>query len=63
MKFAELLNKDAKELYQMCVDLKKEHMNLRILAKSTQDVKASAIRSCRKNIARVMTRLRQLKGN
>jgi ribosomal protein L29 len=61
MKFAELLNKDSKELYQLCSDLKREHMNLRILSKATQDVKPSAIRLCKKNIARVMTRLSQLK--
>ena len=61
MKFADLLKKDAKELVQMCSDLKKEGMNLRILSKTTQDVKTSAIRMCKKNIARVKTRLRQLK--
>ncbi|MBQ8651626.1 MAG: 50S ribosomal protein L29 [Alphaproteobacteria bacterium] len=60
MKFVDLLKKDKKELLQMCADLKKEHMNLRILSKTTQDVKTSAIRACRKNIARVLTRLTQL---
>ena len=58
MKFSELLNKDAKELLQMCRDLKKEHMNLRFLSKTTQDVKTSAIRACKKNIA-----VRNAKGN
>ena len=62
MKFSELLNKDAKELKQMCHDLKKEHMNLRFLSKTTQDVKTSAIRVCRKNIARIKTRLTQLEN-
>jgi ribosomal protein L29 len=61
MKFVDLLRKDAKELCQMCVDLKREHMNLRILSKTTQDVKTAAIRVCKKNIARVKTRLSQLK--
>ncbi|MDR3031103.1 MAG: 50S ribosomal protein L29 [Holosporales bacterium] len=60
MKFLDLLKKDAKELCQKCAELKKEHMNLRILSKTTQDVKTSAIRVCKKNIARVKTRLRQL---
>ncbi len=63
MKFADLLKKDSKELCELCTELKKEHMNLRILLKTTQDVKASAMRMCKKNIARVKTRLRQLKGN
>lgn len=63
MKFSELLNKDAKELSQVCRDLKREHMNLRFLAKTTpQDVKTSAIRACKKNIARVKTRLTQLEN-
>ncbi|GHT88873.1 hypothetical protein FACS1894113_2310 [Alphaproteobacteria bacterium] len=60
MKFSELLSKDATELGKICVDLKKEHMSLRILSKTTQDVKTSAIRACKKNIARVKTRLTQL---
>ncbi len=62
MKFSELLNKDAKELLQMCRELKKEHMNLRFLTKTTQDVKTSEIRACKKNIARVKTRLTQLEN-
>ena len=62
MKFIDLLKKDAKELSQMCRDLKKEHMNLRFLSKTTQDVKSSAIRACKKNIARIKTRLTQLES-
>lgn len=60
MKFVDLLQKDSKELNEMCSELKKEHMNLRILMKTTQDVKPSAVRECKKNIARIKTRLRQL---
>ncbi len=63
MKFTDLLKKDKKELQETCAQLKKENMNLRILSKTTQDVKSSAIRACKKNIARVKTRLRQLEGN
>ncbi|MDR2074815.1 MAG: 50S ribosomal protein L29 [Holosporales bacterium] len=63
MRFMELLKKDSKELCEMCATFKKEHMNLRILMKTTQDVKTSAVRECKKNIARVKTRLRQLKNN
>lgn len=62
MKFSELLNKNEKELSQMCCDLKKEYMNLRFLSKTTQDVKTSVIRACKKNIARVKTRLTQLES-
>jgi ribosomal protein L29 len=63
MKFSELLNKGTDELHRMCVDLKREHMNLRILSKTTQDVKTATIRMCKKNIARVKTRLSQLRLN
>ena len=63
MKFSDLLMKDAKELKQLCVELKREHMNLRVRTKVQQDVKPSAIRACRKNIARVKTRLTQLENN
>jgi ribosomal protein L29 len=62
MKFLELLKKDSKELCQMCTDFKKEHMNLRILAKTSTEIKTSAVRECKKNIARVKTRLNQLKN-
>jgi large subunit ribosomal protein L29 len=60
MKFADLLQKDSKELLHMCDELKREYFNLRILTKTTQDVKTSSIRVCRKNIARIKTRLSQL---
>lgn len=63
MKFADLLKKDSKELCNICAELKKEQMNLRILSKTTQDVKTSAVRKCKKNVARVLTRLRQLNNN
>ncbi|MDR1289228.1 MAG: 50S ribosomal protein L29 [Holosporales bacterium] len=60
MKFSELLQKDSRELVKMCTDLQREHFNLRFLMKTGQDVKTSVIRSCKKNIARVKTRLSQL---
>lgn len=62
MKFSDLIGKDAKELAQMCCEFKREYMNLRFLSKTTQDVKTSAIRACKKNIARVKTRLTQLEN-
>ncbi|MDR0695724.1 MAG: 50S ribosomal protein L29 [Holosporales bacterium] len=62
MKFSELLHKDQKDLCQMCTDLKQEHMNLRILSKTTQETKTAAIRLCKRNIARVKTRLTQMRA-
>lgn len=63
MKFVELIKKDKKELCELCCEFKKEYMNFRILSKTTQDVKTASIRSCKKDIARVKTRLRQLEIN
>lgn len=62
-KFTDLVkNKDRQELVNMYVDLKKEYMNFRILSKSpTEEFKPSVIKTCRKNIARVKTRLRQIR--
>ena len=62
MDFAELLEKDLRGLTQMRKDLKMEYMNLRFLSRTTQEVKSSALRACRRNIARVETRLTQLRG-
>lgn len=62
MKFSDLLQKDANELRQMCLDLKKEHLNLRVLISTNQEVKTAAIRVCKKNIARIKTRLAQLEN-
>jgi ribosomal protein L29 len=61
MKFTDLMQKGVGELYEICAELKKSHMNMRISVKSGQEVKTSAMRGCRKDIARVMTRLSQLK--
>jgi ribosomal protein L29 len=61
VKFTDLLKKDSGELYRMCADFKREYMNLRMLQKTTQDLKTHAIKQCKKNIARVKTRLTQLK--
>ena len=62
MKFKELLEKNDKELFDMCMNLKREYMNFRITMKSpTEGFKPSAVRECKKNIARVKTRLQQLK--
>ena len=62
MKFSELLEKNEKELSEMCIDLKRAYMQFRIAMSSpTEGFKPSAVRACKKDIARVKTRLRQLK--
>jgi ribosomal protein L29 len=61
MKFSELLRKDAKELCELCTNLKRESMNLRIMQRLNQDSDTAAKKRCRRDIARVLTRLRQLK--
>ncbi len=62
MKFDELLNKDYKELKDMENALRKEYFNLRLLSKTTQEVKTHGFRRCRRDIARVLTRMRQISG-
>ncbi|MDR0552830.1 MAG: 50S ribosomal protein L29 [Holosporales bacterium] len=61
MKFEELLKKDAKELCELCADLKRESLNLRMAQRLSQDSSMAAKKRCRRDIARVLTRLRQLK--
>lgn len=61
MKFQELENKSISELYQQAVDLKKEMLNLRIQAKTNQLTNSARIRECRKDFARIQTKLKQLK--
>ena len=62
MKFSELLRKDYKELKEMEQNLRKEHFNLRFLSKTTQEVKTHGFKRCRRDIARVLTRMRQING-
>ena len=62
MKFKELLDKSQRELSDMCIELKRECMNFRIAMKApTEGFNPSAVRRCKKDIARVKTRLRQLR--
>lgn len=62
-KFDELVkDKSQEELLKLYTDLKRECMNLRIAMKSPNEgFNPSSIRKCKKNVARVKTRLRQLK--
>jgi large subunit ribosomal protein L29 len=62
MKFAELVSKTESELHQLCGDLKKEMLNLRVQAKVNQSVNVSRFRQCRRDIARINTRLKQMKS-
>ncbi|MBR1944052.1 MAG: 50S ribosomal protein L29 [Alphaproteobacteria bacterium] len=64
-KFNELVKDKSKEdLLKLYTDLKRECMNLRIAMRSpSEGFKPSSRKECRKNVARVKTRLRQLKDN
>lgn len=61
-KFKELIEgKEQPELVELLLSLKREYMNLRIKQVSpVEGFNASVIRRCRKDIARVKTRLQQL---
>ncbi|MDR1597876.1 MAG: 50S ribosomal protein L29 [Holosporales bacterium] len=61
MSFEELKNKSTSELYTIIEERRKEQLNLRIQIKTGQDVKLSRIREVRRDIAKVMTRLQQIK--
>ena len=62
-KFNELVkDKSKEELLKLYTDLKRECMNLRITMWSLNEgFKPSSIKVCRKNLARVKTRLLHLK--
>jgi large subunit ribosomal protein L29 len=62
VKFQELENKTVSELYQKAIDLKKEMLNLRIQAKTSQLTNPARIRECRRDFARIQTKLKQLKS-
>jgi large subunit ribosomal protein L29 len=61
MKFEEMKNLTISELYQKAVDLKKEAMNMRILNASGQSTNMNRMRVIRKDVARIKTRIKQLK--
>lgn len=62
-KFKELVEgKEQRELIDVLLSLKREHMNLRIKKVSPiEGFNPSVIKVCRKNIARIKTRFNQLK--
>lgn len=61
MKFDTIKNLTISELYQNAVDLKKEAMNMRILNASGQQTNMNRLRVIRKDVARIKTRINQLK--
>lgn len=62
MKFKELQNKDAKALVDSLVSIKKELFNLRMQKAEGSLEKPSRMRECRRDYARVKTKLTQLKS-
>lgn len=61
MKFQDLISKSSSELYQLALNIKKEMLNLRIQAKTNQLQNSSRMRICRRDFARIQTRLKQIK--
>jgi large subunit ribosomal protein L29 len=61
MKSQELKEKSAQELYALGRDLRQELFNLRLQKASSQLEKPDRLRSLRRDIARVETRLSELK--
>ena len=61
MKFDEMKNLTISELNQKAVDLKKEAINMRILNASGQQTNMNRMRDIRKDVARIKTRIKQLK--
>ncbi|WP_032112429.1 50S ribosomal protein L29 [Candidatus Paracaedibacter symbiosus] len=63
MKYQELTTKTASELYDSLIALKKELLGLRIQKSMGQLQNTAQIRKNRKDVARIMTRLDQLKND
>lgn len=62
MKFIELEGKALKELAESLVSIKKELFNLRMQKAEGKLEKTSRIRECRRDYARVKTKMTQLKS-
>ena len=63
MKFTELANKTIPELYQQAAGLKKQMMTLRIKAAQPGGVEdTSLFKKCRRDLARIKTKITQLKS-
>jgi len=62
VKYQTLISKTISELYQLYNDLKKETLNLRMQAAASQITNTARRQICRRDIARIQTRLQQLKN-
>jgi len=62
MKFKELQNKSSDELVKGLVLIKQELFNLRLQKAQGKMEKSSRLRECRKDFARIRTKLTQLKS-
>lgn len=61
MLFESLKNKTVSELYKLLEERKKEQLNMRIQLKTGQDFKPHKVREVRRDVAKIMTRLNQVK--
>ena len=61
MKFGELTSKTTGELNALSNELKKEAFNLRVQKKFNQLANTARIRACRRDIARINTRMNEIK--
>ena len=62
MKYSELANKSIAELLEMHATLEKEAMNIRLQKTLAQWQNTARIRVCRRDIARIQTRIHELKA-
>jgi large subunit ribosomal protein L29 len=60
MQFEELKGKSISELYKVIEERRKEQLNLRIQRKTGAEVNPNRFKVVRRDIAKVMTRLRQV---
>ena len=62
MKYSELKDKNLTQVYGILEDLKKKQFMLRFQVKAGMGQSAAVIRECRRDIARIKTRLTELKN-
>lgn len=61
MVFSSLKEKKLSELYQLLEERKKEQFGMRVQMRTGQEFKPHKMREVRRDIARILTRLAQLK--
>lgn len=61
MKYGELTSKTIGELNTLSNELKKEAFNLRVQKKFNQLTNTARMRACRRDVARINTRMNELK--